>query len=206
MRIWAGWNFRKGQVRYCFYVSAAILTGRRDEAGSLTRVSAADLEKSIVSALRERYADLGGLDNQVLISSKIECIIAGQTTLLINLKTGDANGNHIELARLQPPTSPRARIENDDCQSIGKPDISLIYVLARAHLWLKALTDGTYQSIEELADTAKWNSKVIRKVLRLAFLAPDITKAIIIGSQPKSLSVSELQGIAAFSWTNSGDC
>ncbi len=72
--------------------------------------------------------------------------------------------------------------------------------LARAHLWLKALTDGTYRSIEEVANIAKWNPKVVRKVLRLAFLAPDITEAIIIGSQPSSLSTSELQGIAALSW------
>jgi hypothetical protein len=64
----------------------------------------------------------------------------------------------------------------------------------------KALSDGTYQSIEELASAAKWNPKVIRKVLRLAFLAPDITEAIIIGTQPKSLSVSVLQGISAHSW------
>ena len=190
----------KRGVRYRFYVSSAILSGRRDEAGSVTRVSAPDLESSIVSALRERFANSGDLSDQDLIGAQIERIVLGQTNLLITLKTGDATGNLIELARSQPPASPRARIENDDCQSTGEPDISLIHALARAHLWLKALSDGTYQSIEELADVAKWNPKVIRKVLRLAFLAPDITEAIILGSHPKSLSVSELQGISAHSW------
>jgi site-specific DNA recombinase len=101
---------------------------------------------------------------------------------------------------MRPPASPRARIENDDGQSAGVPDISLSHALARAHLWLKALSDRTYQSIEELAAVSKWNPKVIRKVLRLAFLAPDITEAIILGSHPKSLGVSKLQGVAAYSW------
>jgi hypothetical protein len=72
--------------------------------------------------------------------------------------------------------------------------------IARAHLWLKLLSNGTYQSIEDLAHAASWNPKVIRKTLRLAFLAPDITEAIIVGTQPKSVSVTELQGIASPSW------
>lgn len=101
---------------------------------------------------------------------------------------------------MRPPASPRARTESDDSQSIGEPDVSLVHALARAHLWLKALSDGTYQSIEELAAAAKWNPKVVRKALRLGFLAPDITEAIIFGSQPKSLSVSELQSVSALSW------
>jgi site-specific DNA recombinase len=190
----------KRGVRYRFYVSSAILTGRRDEAGSVTRVSAPDLEGSIVSALRERSSNLSNLNDKDLINTQIQRIVLGRTKLLITVKTNDATGNMIELDQPQSPRPTRARIETEKCQLGAQPDLSLIHALARAHLWLKALTDGTYRSIEELANSAKWNPKVIRKVLRLAFLAPDITEAIIIGSQPKSLSVSELQDIAAFSW------
>jgi hypothetical protein len=129
-----------------------------------------------------------------------ERIVLTPAKLLVTLKTSDATGNLIELARSNPPASPRARIETDNCQLDGEPDINLIHALARAHLWLITLYDGTYQSIEELASVAKWNPKVIRKVLRLAFLAPNITEAIIFGSQPKSLSLSGRQGISAQSW------
>jgi hypothetical protein len=76
----------------------------------------------------------------------------------------------------------------------------LIHALARAHWWRKSLSGGNYKSIEELAGVAKWNPKVVRKVLRLAFLAPDITEAIMRGTQPTPLSVSQLQGIATYSW------
>jgi len=135
-----------------------------------------------------------------LTNARVRQMYLPETNILITLKTRDATGNLIEHARSQPSACPRARIETDNCKSSGEPDISLIHALARAHLWLKALSDGTYQSIEELADVAKCNSKVIRKVLRLAFLAPDITEAIILGSQKKPLSVSELQNISAHSW------
>ena len=190
----------KRGVRYRFYVSSAALSARHNEAGSVTRVSAPDLENCIVSALRERLTHKGGLNDQDLVDAQVERVVLGETKLMITLKTGDAFGNLIELSRSQPPVSPHARIETDNCQSNGEPDISLIHALARAHLWLRALSDGTYKSIEELAAIAKWNPKVIRKVLRLAFLAPDIAEAIIHGSHPKPLSVSELQGISAHSW------
>ena len=190
----------KRGVRYRFYVSSAILSGRGDQAGSVSRVAAPHLESSIVSALRKRFANSGDLADQDLIGAHIESIALGQTNILITLKAGDATGNVIELVRSRQPSSPPARIENDHNQSTQEPDINLVHAIARAHLWLKALSDGTYQSVEELADAAKWNPKVIRKVLRLAFLAPDITEAIIFGSQPKSLSLSELQGISAQSW------
>jgi len=187
-------------VRYRFYVSSAILKGRRDKAGSVTRVSAPDLEGSIVSALRKHSAHPGDLTDQDIICAQIQRIVLAQTNVLITLKSGDANENLIEIARSQPPKSSRTRIETENCQSNSEPDINLIHSVARSHFWLKALFDGTYQSIEQLADVAKWNPKVIRKVLRLAFLAPDITEAIILGSQPKSLGLSELQGVTAYSW------
>jgi site-specific DNA recombinase len=190
----------KRGVRYRFYVSSAILTGRHDKAGSVTRVSASDLENRIVSAMRERFANLGDMNDKELVSDQIQRIVLGKTKLLITVKTSDATGNIIELGRPQSPTSSRARIETENCQLDGEPDVSLIDALGRAHLWLKALTDGTYKSIEELANIAKWNPKVVRKALRLAFLAPDITEAIILGSQRHSLSVSELQGITALAW------
>lgn len=190
----------KRGVRYRFYVSSALLSGRRNESGSVTRISAPELESSIVSALRERFAHSGDLEDQDLIDAQVERIVLGQKNLLINLKAADESGKHIELTRSQPPALPRARIETDNCQSLEEPDVSLIHAVARAHSWLKALSDGTYQSIEELAVVAKWNPKVIRKALRLAFLAPDITETIILGTPPKSLSLSGLQAVSALSW------
>jgi DNA invertase Pin-like site-specific DNA recombinase len=190
----------KRGVRYRSYVSSAILTGRRSEAGSVTRVSAPELETGVVAALRKRFTNSDSLTDADLIRAQIQRVALGATKAVITVKTNDATENLIELPRPQSPTSSLVRIETDDCQSGNQPDIGLVHALARAHLWLKALTDGTYKSIDELANIAKWNPKVVRKVLRLAFLAPDITEAIILGPQPYSLSVSELQGVTAFSW------
>jgi hypothetical protein len=44
----------KNGVRYKFYVSSALLRGRKTEAGSVARVSAADIERALINALRQR--------------------------------------------------------------------------------------------------------------------------------------------------------
>ena len=98
----------KRGVRYRFYVSSALLSGRRDEAGSVMRVSAPDLESSIVCALRDRSAHPGNLTDQELINAQVERIILGKTNITVALKTGDATGNIIELSRSQPSGSPNS--------------------------------------------------------------------------------------------------
>jgi len=191
----------KRGVRYRFYVSSAVISGRRDEAGSKPRISAPDAESNVVSTLRERFAQAShSLSDQNVISTFIERAVVSKTNILITLKTGVATERLIELARPRRPLSPRARIENEACQPVRDPDVGLIHALARAHWWRKSLSEGIYKSIEELAAVAKWNPKVVRKVLRLAFLAPDITEAIMRGTQSTSLSMSQLQGVAAYSW------
>lgn len=53
--------------------------------------------------------------------------------------------------------------------------------IVRAHAWLNDLMSGRYNSIETLAKDIKLHPKIIRQQLRLAFLAPSITKAVLTG-------------------------
>ena len=53
--------------------------------------------------------------------------------------------------------------------------------VGRAHAWIRQLSDGTYESIEELAVQHGMHVKVVRKAIRLGFLAPDVVDAILTG-------------------------
>jgi site-specific DNA recombinase len=57
-----------------------------------------------------------------------------------------------------------------------------------------------YDSVEELSVSINLNPKVVRKAIRIAFLAPDITEAILNGSQPVSLTFAQLQKTLPLSW------
>jgi len=186
----------KRRVRYRFYVSSALLLGRRNEAGSLTRVSAPNLELAVTSTLRERFPPSTDLSGQDLIATHLERITLSLTALQIIFKGGD----QVEMPWSGTRPAPFAQIETEKCQPATEPDIALVHAVARSHFWLKGLSDGSYQSIEELAGVVEWHPKVIRKLLRLAFLPPDITEAIILGTQPKALTLSALQELSPLSW------
>jgi hypothetical protein len=64
------------------------------------------------------------------------------------------------------------------------------------------LQDGTYDSIEDLADASNLHSKVVRQNLRLAFLSPEVTSAILEGSQPANLSLTRIPKLLPLKWTD----
>jgi hypothetical protein len=70
--------------------------------------------------------------------------------------------------------------------------------MVRAHRGAAALAGQTYASVEERAASAKLHPKVVRNELRLAFLSPDIVRAILEGAG--GLTLRNLRKVAALSW------
>jgi hypothetical protein len=54
------------------------------------------------------------------------------------------------------------------------------------------IESGAVSTIDELARRAKVERKQVRTMLRLAFLAPDIQRAMLTGQLPQSLSLTAL--------------
>lgn len=72
------------------------------------------------------------------------------------------------------------------------PDSLLVDLIARAHLYLDRLTDGSGSSIAELATELSVHRADISRILPLAFLSPGITDRILTGCQPADLTVRTL--------------
>jgi hypothetical protein len=66
---------------------------------------------------------------------------------------------------------------------------------------MHALQDGAFESIEQLAEANGLHPKVVRQALRLAFLSPDFTSAVLEGRQPKGLSLALIPKLLPLSWT-----
>jgi site-specific DNA recombinase len=86
--------------------------------------------------------------------------------------------------------------ENDASHNEG-----LIQSVVRTHAWKRALLDGAHDSVEMLANLNGLHPKVVRQALRLAFLSPDVTSAILEGRQPKGLSLAQIPKLLPLSWT-----
>ena len=81
-----------------------------------------------------------------------------------------------------------------------RPDETLIRALARAHRWRRLLEDGTYPSINALAEAEKINRAYVCRLLNLTLLAPDIQEAILDGRQPKGMQLEELTRAMPSAW------
>ena len=88
--------------------------------------------------------------------------------------------------------SPRL-ILNAASASEGKADPNLVQLVGNAHRWVTALTIGEVSSVDELAGQEGMPANEISRVLQIAFLAPDITKAILLGAQPVDLNAERLK-------------
>ena len=69
-------------------------------------------------------------------------------------------------------------------RQIMSPDPALIRAVAKAHTWNRKLIAGEARSIRALARDVGVTNRYVRKLLPLAFLAPDIVDAIVDGRQP----------------------
>ena len=123
----------------------------------------------------EAYAKRMRLNEKIERSSK-----AITLSIAINIKTRGGS-KRIEGWDEAQWTSHRPRL-NDH----------LIKSLAQAHQWRTAIEAGNVTSLDELAKRERVDRKQMRQTLRLAFLAPDIQRAIVNGQQPENLSLTAL--------------
>jgi site-specific DNA recombinase len=59
---------------------------------------------------------------------------------------------------------------------------------------------GQRRVIAQAAEANRIHPKVVRQALRLAFLSPDVTSAILEGHQPAGLSLAQIPKLLALSW------
>jgi hypothetical protein len=78
--------------------------------------------------------------------------------------------------------------------TIGQaPDARLIKQIAKAHDWFEQLTSGQAKSIKDIAVAEDATNSYVRKIIHRAFLAPDIVRAILNGTQPPDFNLGSLR-------------
>lgn len=82
------------------------------------------------------------------------------------------------------------RVVRENGGSSG-PQVSLITLVAKAHSWWRQLADGHF-GISELARCEGVTASYVTRVVRLAFLSPSATEAILQGRQRSDLTSTGL--------------
>jgi site-specific DNA recombinase len=212
------YSIRRGN-RYRYYISSALLHDRKASAGSRARVNADDVERLVVEVLGrelsrpELSADGSSTgwstETRTLVRDTVERVVvqsgeiqivrkpAGASATAARDEDGDAPQVHVA-----PLPAPRSRARKEiivfDRRNSSPRRLShaLILAIARAKSWMRDLRGGKYADTTEIARQFKLNDAYVRRLLRFAYLAPDIVEPIIEGRQPRSMTVKRLlQGV-----------
>ena len=177
----------KDGVRYHFYVSSALLKGRKADAGSIPRIAAKPIEIAIIEHIKKvsegRLKHNESFDDYLNRTLARVSLRKNSVRLTLN---GDEDGDNpgfltqtVDIPWTYAPT-PRNRQSPSEA---GRQHSPALDAIVRAHAWIKMLENGTYDSIEELALAAKMNPNVVRKCIRTAFLDPAITERLLQGER-----------------------
>jgi DNA invertase Pin-like site-specific DNA recombinase len=95
--------------------------------------------------------------------------------------------------RIIPPSDSR---EN----TLTRPDPALLKAIARARLWYEMLVSGQAKSLRAIATATGVDERYVSRVIRCAFLAPDIVESVIDGRQSPSATVGTLFRDVPIEW------
>jgi site-specific DNA recombinase len=221
-RMSPSYTVRRG-TRYRYYISQAHLRGRKT--GSRPRIGADDLERAVVEELLRRQpgdsqiadiaAGVWSAKTRELVRSTVDRIVIDHDGIEITLKVkeiddtsdGDNRKKSLKTLRLAlPPLRPRERKEILVPGTSGtqprRIDQALILALARARSWVSSLRQGEFVDTAEIAQRFGLSDAHVRRLLRFAYLAPDIVETIIDGRQPRALTVKLLLRGIPLDWAD----
>jgi hypothetical protein len=85
----------------------------------------------------------------------------------------------------------------DDSSDNREPDVGLLRIVARAHDIQRRLAEDSTLSVRDIAREERITPAYLYILLRLRWLAPDITTAIANGRQPPQLNAKKLMRLTA---------
>src|SRR5258707_9900927 len=138
------------------------------------------------------------------LSSLIDRVDLGQDGVRLSIKLPLSNAecgapdgtSHVSLKRHVPMQIRRRGIElrlviDGGARASCKTDQSLLRAVARAHCWFDDLVSG--RSMVEIAKSNGVGKQYVSRLIRLAFLAPEMVERIVAGRQPPELTAQALR-------------
>jgi site-specific DNA recombinase len=191
---------KRRAIRYRYYVSSVLAEGRKEEAGSVCRVPAAEIETLVIGAIRSHVdgCPANASDRAVL---KLYCekvvIKRGSVELFLKHSEG-AQASAISLPWAPQPLQRKreiivpSAISDQPTRPIrAETRARLIEGIAKGRLWLNELGSGTSASTRKIATRERCSERSVRMTLSLAFLSPALVKAAVEGTLPYRVGITQ---------------
>ena len=201
---------RKGGYKYRYYLSAALLQGAAERAGSVRRVPATEIETLVIRAVRERLNLSEEIDDRSLITTHVVRVEVWPEELVIQLAEapgadGQKGVDGSVRVSWQKTMSTRRReillpegISPQHARPIrSETRATLVASIARGRHWLEELIADATATPASIARRERCSVRKVNMTISLAFLAPDLVKAAIDGRLPHGMGVTRLADLPA---------
>jgi site-specific DNA recombinase len=195
---------QKNGARYRYYMSCVLLQGRKQDAGSIARVPAVEIEQAVVAAVAANFVRTNNAESVTTSTldglERCEKVVVSKTSINISIAE-DGSKKRIIAVPWAPPGHYRTReivAPAEACQHQAIRPIRaeararLIEAIAKARVWVDELVSGRVSGTDAIARRERQSERSVRMTLNLAFLAPQIVEAAIGGTLPHGAAVSNL--------------
>jgi site-specific DNA recombinase len=198
---------RKGNTKYRYYLSSVLLTGAADHAGSISRVSATEIEALVIKSVREHLKPAEPINDRELMDSHVARVEVKPGQLVIQLAGSDRRASAhrpLCIAWQKLPATRRREIllpegvQRESARPIRSENrATLVASIARGRRWLEELTKDATSSAESISKREGCSARKVNMTISLAFLAPDLVEAAIDGRLPHGMGVVRLADLPA---------
>lgn len=84
-------------------------------------------------------------------------------------------------------------------------DPHVLRAIARAWSWRRQLETGAASTIQDIATAEKVSDRFVSRMMRLAYLSPEVLEHLVIRRVPPALSLNDLVAIADRPWAEQMD-
>ena len=201
---------RKRGIKYRYYLSAALIQGHAERAGSIRRVSAAEIEALVIKSVREHLEPSASFDDRSLVNTHVVRVEIQTDQLIIrfsqaqksNRKRAGAEGTLFVPWQKTPSTRRREILIPTTSIQGARPMRSetratLVASIARGRRWLDELVTDLSASTESIANRERCSARKVNMTISLAFLAPNLVKAAVEGRLPHGMGLVRLCDLPA---------
>jgi site-specific DNA recombinase len=192
---------RKGNIKYRYYLSSALLQGTATRAELVRRVPATAIEARVVKSVRDHLKPAEPIDDRCLINTHVARVEVQPDQLVIHFADPPST---IAVPWRKTPARRRREIllpkgiRPEQARPIrSETRARLVASIARGRRWLDELIADPTASADSIAKRENCSARKVNMTISLAFLAPDLVKAAIDGRLPHGMGVARLTDLPA---------
>jgi len=79
-------------------------------------------------------------------------------------------------------------------------DPHVLRAIARAWKWRRQLEEGEASTLQDIAGKESVSERYVSRMIRLAYLAPEVLEALVVKRRPPASSINEMVEVAKLPW------